>query len=478
MRKLLLGLLFALAAIPAGADVVSTSHWGIGFYAADPFTCNTLTRSSTYYHTGSNVFYYCNGTSWTLITTGASGLAGSGTLNTIAKFTPDGTTVGDSTITDNGTLVTVNTATKFLSVPIGDATTSNFLNITGTLPTVLTASAYAANFQITTAGSSSQLIRGINLALIAGYTGSSGNIGIAADNAVAGTGGNLSLGGAAPIGNMGLQGSSLATTTGSNFGVLGLSGGGDYSAGLVGRATVAKDSATNIGVIGAARNTGASAINVGVSALLSAANGLPVQISAALLANNAGVAAPIFIARDNTAILPVTGATATWSVIDGAIPQYGLGVLTSATMTAETQAYQTTSTSSYTWTNAQVVALGANVAGDITVATLPAKTQVLDAMVVITGAAAGPATVTVSCGDAVGATPFINYVVPSDAKAAANTVYGDAVAERGTSLDAEFWYLPSYTGTTLVTCHFIGAANLDTVTGSTGRVILATRLLP
>jgi hypothetical protein len=85
----------------------------------------------------------------------------------------------------------------------------------------------------------------------------------------------------------------------------------------------------------------------------------------------------------------------------------------------------------------------------------------------------------VSCGDAVGGTPFINYIVPSNAKAAANTVYGDAVAERGTSLDVEFYYLPSYTATTLVTCHFISTVeNLDQVTGSTGRVILETALLP
>lgn len=155
------------------------------------------------------------------------------------------------------------------------------------------------------------------------------------------------------------------------------------------------------------------------------------------------------------------------------------GVLTASTMTAETTAQARTVTNSYTWTNAMVVALGAGLTGDINVVTLPAKTRLLNAYVVITGAAAGPATVTVSCGDAIAGTPFINYIVPVDAKAAANTVYGDAVAERGTSIDIEWYYLPSYTATTLVTCHFISSgANLDTVTGSTGRVILETELLP
>ena len=36
-----------------------------------------------------------------------SGIDGSGTLNTIPKFTPDGNTIGDSTITDDGTDVTI-----------------------------------------------------------------------------------------------------------------------------------------------------------------------------------------------------------------------------------------------------------------------------------------------------------------------------------------------------------------------------------
>lgn len=191
-------------------------------------------------------------------------------------------------------------------------------------------------------------------------------------------------------------------------------------------------------------------------------------------ATNASVAADAGLARSAAGVLKVTNGTT-----GGGDLIIGTGILTASTMTAELTSLSKTVTSSYTWTNAQVVALGAALTGDINVATLPAKTQVLDAMVVITGQGAGTTTLTVSCGDAIGATPFINYVVPSDAKAAVNTVYGDAVAERGTSIDTEFWYLPSYVATTLVTCHFIATgANLDQVTGSTGRVILTTRLLP
>lgn len=152
-------------------------------------------------------------------------------------------------------------------------------------------------------------------------------------------------------------------------------------------------------------------------------------------------------------------------------------LLTAGTMTPEQtpQAQIRDTTSSFTWTNAQVVALGAALTGDITVATLPAKTVVNNAYVVITGQGAGTATLTVACGRTGAA--YIDYIVASDAKAAANTVYGDASAERGTNL--VMYDLPSYTATTDVKCHFISTVqNLDQTTGSTGRVILTTTLAP
>jgi hypothetical protein len=149
--------------------------------------------------------------------------------------------------------------------------------------------------------------------------------------------------------------------------------------------------------------------------------------------------------------------------------------LTTATMTQVVTGALTDTSSAYTWSNAMVVALGAALTGDIKVATLPAKTQVVDAAVVITGTAAGTTTLTVACGRV--SAGYIDYIVASDAKVAANTVYGDASGERGTNLTG--YDLPSYTGTTDVYCHFISTgANLDQVTGSTGRVILTTRLLP
>jgi hypothetical protein len=151
------------------------------------------------------------------------------------------------------------------------------------------------------------------------------------------------------------------------------------------------------------------------------------------------------------------------------------GALTAATMTSEGINNVRTTTTSYAWTNAMLTAGGAATTWDVTVATLPAKTQLLDAMVVILTAQTAAGTLSVQCGDAA---TFINYVVAGDAKAAANTVYGDAVAERGTAIDVEHYYLPSYVATTTVTCRFISNAAMSTMTTSTGRVILTTRLLP
>jgi len=350
------------------------------------------------------------------------------------------------------------------------------------LPTTTTTSAYGAVFTYRSGGSSSNLQASTQTILRAGYTGSATTISLQSTNAALGTGADLEFdsGAIQPIGNIGISGS-VGGTSALQVGLSGFAASGATTGiGVIGKA-VANGSNSSVGVLGAAIQSGSVSTThpVGVAAFLSTTTGIPAFDPAVFLGDNTSSTAPLMILRDNGASQPTTGATATWNVKDGAFPQYGNGVLTSATMTADDQAYQTTVSSSYSWTNAMVTALGGVTAGDVTVATLPAKTQLLDALVVIKTAAAGVTTLTVSCGDAIGGTPFINLVAVADAKAAANTVYGDALAERGTSIDTEFYYTPSYTATTLVTCHFISTgANLSAVTTSTGRVILTTRLLP
>lgn len=442
-------------------------------------TCGSVNTGAVAFDTTTTTPKACNGTAWQTLGTGTGTfVTGSGTTNILPKFTTGASgIIGDSTVSDDGTIVTLNTRTTAKATMTGAASTSNFLNVTGTYPSTLSGAAYGTLLSMTGAGSSSQENGALASTYNAGYAGSSAtfagrfvNVALSTGSVAIGTYG----------GNNGLITATIGAGAGTKTGI--------YSFGT--DSTTANYGGIFIGSDGASPtiNLGAAGIGGG------GASGSPSRVglyggfgafpaswvtAAALLDNVNSTSSTLFVARSNSAALPTTGPTATFSLGSTAIPQAGNTVLTSATMTAETQGQLRSSTHSYTWTNAQVVALGAALTGDITVATLPAKTIVSNAYVVITGAAVGPATVTVSCGDAIGGTPFINWIVASDAKAAANTVYGDASAERGTSIDTEFFYLPSYTATTLVTCHFISTvATLDAVTGSTGRVIVETTLAP
>ena len=127
------------------------------------------------------------------------------------------------------------------------------------------------------------------------------------------------------------------------------------------------------------------------------------------------------------------------------------------------------------WTNAEVTAFGGVLTGDLKVATLPAKTIIRNAYVVIDSQAAGTTTLTAAMGRTGAA--YIDYIVASNAKVAANTVYGDAVAERGTNLTG--YDLPSYTADVDVYVQFVSTVeNLSAVTSCTGTVYLLTETLP
>ena len=125
------------------------------------------------------------------------------------------------------------------------------------------------------------------------------------------------------------------------------------------------------------------------------------------------------------------------------------------------------------WTNADVVALGANLTGSIVVATLPIDTVVKNAYVMIGTAATNVVSLTVSVGRTAAA--YVDYIKASNAMAAANTVYGAVVGDRGANLTG--YDLPSHTGTTAVYVQFICNANLNTVLTSTGTIVLETTRL-
>lgn len=190
-----------------------------------------------------------------------------------------------------------------------------------------------------------------------------------------------------------------------------------------------------------------------------------------------------------TVTVPATGTTALIGTANVFTAQQTFGTttpknttqnLTAGTLTATNQSEMRVVIQRYDWTNAMVTALGAVTTGNVAVCTLPAKTVIKNAFVVITGQGATVTTLTVSLGT--NSTTYDDLIVASNAKATANTVYGDAKAERGTALydgTTILNFLPSFTGTTVVNVQFISTGgNLSTVTASTGTVYLETYILP
>lgn len=465
--------------------VSDKSLFGLPAYttaALPPCTALLAKAAPMAYDTTDALAKVCNGTSWGSLSGGVtSGVTPlTGFVDKDILYNASGVVKGFQLYDDTGA---GNGAFALRKTMSGSSTTSNFFSVTGTMPTSPSAITTGVLESIT-AATSGQLLYGHQTTITAASASfSNGTAAGGFHNSIISTAGNGDpLQSATFVDSQaGIYASSTGADQKGHIGIRGYASGGGGSAthwGVVGFANGSGGpNPLNIGGLFAANGTATAAI--GVAGILGTASPTWGVVAAGLF-DNGTIAGNILAARDNAAAFPTTGATATWRIADGAVPQAGLGVLTSATMTAESQAQQLGGLiHSYTWTNAMVTALGAVTTGDITVATLPAKTRLLNAYVVIVTPDTSANALTVSCGDAVGGTPFINYVVASDAKAAANTVYGDAVAERGTSIDVEWYYLPSYTGTTLVTCHFIKTTTfLNSVVGSTGRVILETSLIP
>jgi hypothetical protein len=173
------------------------------------------------------------------------------------------------------------------------------LKVTATQPASPTNLQDAVKFTITSAGSASQVNRALYVSYAAGYTGSSTTVAISADNSLAGTGATLvpAAGTNFSVGNFGLVSITNATTTGYNFGGAYYAYGGNVNVGIAGFSQVAKNSATNIGVVGSAINTGTSPVQIGGFFSLNQTT-VP-TVSAALIADNGSQTSAIFLARDN-----------------------------------------------------------------------------------------------------------------------------------------------------------------------------------
>lgn len=182
---------------------------------------------------------------------------------------------------------------------LGDGATA--LTLTATQPASPSTGQNAVLWSITSAGSASQTNRGFRLQYEAGYTGPSITIGFSAVNSAAGTGSSLvaAAGATSPTGNIATNTTASATTTGLNVGLNGGASNGNVNAGVVGYAQIAKNAATNIGVVGTAINTGTSPVHIGGFFCLNQTT--TPSVSAALIADNGSQTDPVFLARDNGA---------------------------------------------------------------------------------------------------------------------------------------------------------------------------------
>lgn len=127
----------------------------------------------------------------------------------------------------------------------------------------------------------------------------------------------------------------------------------------------------------------------------------------------------------------------------------------------------------WTWANSTITAGAGGTTLDATVGTLPAKSQPLSAYVIVDGQATFAAG-TLKAGLGVAGATYVDWIVSSDIKAAAGTVYGDAAAERGTDMAIKF-----YTTAQTVKSQFIaGAGDLANVTGSSGTIYVTYMVFP
>lgn len=151
--------------------------------------------------------------------------------------------------------------------------------------------------------------------------------------------------------------------------------------------------------------------------------------------------------------------------------------LAPGTMTPGAAARSNRTLHQFSWTNAMIVALGANLTGDIAICTLPAKTVVTNIWVRRTGQATGPTTLTGSIG--VVSAAYDDYLDPIDLMAAVGTNGFDG-GGAGRAFDQPS--LPSVAGTTVVKMHLIAtdvAANtLADVLACAGEVFIETVQLP
>lgn len=292
MKTRLLALLLALiVSTPSRAQVVCVGAGCGGGTVTSPIATDPMSATGVWtFNNAANTPVTCSdGLIDSTLTAGRVTFAGTGGLLS------DDADLTFATDTLTATKLSVGSGVLAAGPTVAADNTTNFLDVTGTMPAVPTATVNAVELNITGAGSAAQANRALYVNYAAGYTGATSSIALHGANSNSATG-------ASPFilsGSIGVAGQIAGSpTVGAAFN--GYVGGGTTGIGAFLQAANASTNA--VGALGVA--TGASTNQVGGYFGLNTA--LPTFTSAALIADNAAVAAPIFIARDNgTAVVTI-----------------------------------------------------------------------------------------------------------------------------------------------------------------------------
>jgi hypothetical protein len=168
------------------------------------------------------------------------------------------------------------------------------------------------------------------------HTGANLTVSVVCGNEVAGTGTALTIDsnyGLRPLsGNVGVftYVTASGATTGSNYGVSATAQNGNRNYGGWFTSTTDKASAVNVGLYGAANNTGAGGVECGVFAHLYASTTAPTIVSGALVADNGTRTSPVLVLRDN--------ATTFFEAADGGVITHTAGLKTQHVVAPRTSA--------------------------------------------------------------------------------------------------------------------------------------------
>jgi hypothetical protein len=206
----------------------------------------------------------------------------------------------------------------------GASANDAFLSVTGTLPSSTSASVNGVRISITGNGTPNNRMRAMDLNLLAGYTGANLTAALSVSNSSAGTATAAWTGQNANYGGYVQQ---SASTAGHGVGLLGAAGGSSaMNMGLIGTAQSATNTpALNVGVAGVA---GSATVNVG--GYFGLTTTAPTLATAALVADNGAIAAPIAEFRDN--------GTAVVTVADGGGVGIGIAPIAAAKLQVKTAA--------------------------------------------------------------------------------------------------------------------------------------------